>query len=373
MICRQTPGSKLPDHCGWPCCLREGVTPTTVDQIKFDVFLTDLNYAPARPEQKKLENAECASQKEETANGRAVGLGTSSLERRKHTLASYLMGPNAVGRHPCTRTWRPTGGPSPQRRCKAPGGTWYAPVQKNCSKGMCTPHCLSFKIAYAKRFGTCKPCKYKKFGFQHRLTPRATDAIELAPCVGDWQGHLDEPRWGHVAQNEENENEDSDSIAVIDEHPLAQPQSFSACQCTMPVNHAEEEPVEVYLETLLGSAPGRISLFRRPGDTKFEDVDFAEAQTAILLHDLDQPPPGLRREGPPRIAAGACASLKRNYHCTVCYSLLVNTAVLPCGHTICTDCAGRISRCPLDGTVEFADGTRFPLSRIRTWHAVSDN
>ena len=24
VICHRTPGSKLPDHCGLPCCLREG-------------------------------------------------------------------------------------------------------------------------------------------------------------------------------------------------------------------------------------------------------------------------------------------------------------------------------------------------------------
>ena len=24
VICRRTPGNTLPDHCGWPCCLREG-------------------------------------------------------------------------------------------------------------------------------------------------------------------------------------------------------------------------------------------------------------------------------------------------------------------------------------------------------------
>ena len=149
----------------WLAMLSEReVTPTTADQIKFDVFVTSLLDGPAWREQKKLEKAERASQKEESANGLALGLGPSSLERRKHTLASYLMGPNAAGRQPSTRTWRPTSGPTPQRCCKAPGGTCYAPVPKNCSKGMCSPHCLSFQIAYAQRFQTCTPCKYRTSG-----------------------------------------------------------------------------------------------------------------------------------------------------------------------------------------------------------------
>ena len=131
----------------WLAMLSErGVTRTTADQIKFDVFVTSLQDAPAWREQKKLEKAERASQKEASADAHALGLGPSSLERRKHTLASYLMGPNAVGRQPSTGTWRPTSGPAPQRRCKAPGGTCYAPVPKNRSKGMCTPHCLSCKL-----------------------------------------------------------------------------------------------------------------------------------------------------------------------------------------------------------------------------------
>ena len=177
--CKQTARSL------WLAMLSErGVTPTTADQIKFDVFVTSLQDAPAWQEQKKLEKAERASQKEASADAHALGLGPSSLERRKHTLASYLMGPNAVGRQQSTGTWRPTSGPAPQRRCKAPGGTCYVPVPKNCSKGMCTPHCLSFQIAYAQRFATCTPCKYKKSGVRHRHTPRATDATELAPWIG---------------------------------------------------------------------------------------------------------------------------------------------------------------------------------------------
>ena len=39
------------------------------------------------------------------------------------------------------------------------------------------------------------------------------------------------------------------------------------------------------------------------------------------------------------------------------YCILLNTAVLPCGHTICTDCAERISQCPLDRTVFVAANT----------------
>ena len=41
---------------------------------------------------------------------------------------------------------------------------------------------------------------------------------------------------------------------------------------------------------------------------------------------------------------------KKNYHCIVCDCFLLNTAVPPCGHTICRDCAVRISRCRLDRT-----------------------
>ena len=128
---------------------KRGVTPTTADQTKFDAFVTSLQDAPEWREQKKLEKAERASQKEESANARGLGLCPTSLERRKHTLASYFMGPNAVGRQPSTGTCRPTSGPAPQRSCKAPGGTCYAPVPKNCSRGMCTPHSLSSQIATA--------------------------------------------------------------------------------------------------------------------------------------------------------------------------------------------------------------------------------
>ena len=143
-IWKQTP--RLP----WlPVLCERGVTPTTADQIKFDDFITSLQNAPAWREENKLEKAERTNQKEEFANGPALGLGPCSLQRQKHTLRSYLMGWNEVGRQLTTGTWRPTIGPAPQRRCKAPGGTCYAPVPKKCSKGMCTPHFLSFQIAYA--------------------------------------------------------------------------------------------------------------------------------------------------------------------------------------------------------------------------------
>ena len=190
-------------------------------------------------------------------------------------------------------TWRPTSRPAPQRRCKAPGGTCYAPVPKNCSKEMCTPHCLSFQIAYAQRFATCTPCKYKHSGARHRHTPRATDATELAPWIGDWQGHLDEPRWRHVAQNEEDENQDSDTSSVIDENPLAQPETLTQPQpLTQPqtfsaralrtqdlqLDHAEEETVEAYLERLLGSAPRR---FHR---SKCVITTFGWTNTKIKMH-----------------------------------------------------------------------------------------
>ena len=92
----------------WLAMLSErGVTPTTADQIKFDVFVTCLPDAPLWQEQIKLEKAGRASQKEASADVQALGLGPSSLERRKHTLASYLMGPNAVGRKPSTREMAP--------------------------------------------------------------------------------------------------------------------------------------------------------------------------------------------------------------------------------------------------------------------------
>ena len=125
--------------------------------------------------------------------------------------------------------------------------------------------------------------------------------LRILPYPAVWQGHLDEPRWRHVAQNEEDENQDSDTSSVIDENPLAQPetlfqpqpltqpQTFSARAPRtqdLPPDHAEEETVEAYLERLLGSAPRRNSLPRRPGDTPSEDADFAEAQTANLLDDL---------------------------------------------------------------------------------------
>ena len=208
-------------------------------------------------------------------------------------------------------------------------------------------------------------------GVRHRHTPRATDATELAPWIGDWQGHWDEPRWRHGAQNEEDENQDSDTSSVIDENPLAQPetlfqpqpltqpQTFSARAPRtqdLPQDHAEEETVEAYLERLLGSGPRRNSLPRRPGDTPSEDADFAEAQTANLLDGLQQPPPAERR---PSAESGRyiVEAPKKNYRCIVCYCFLLNTAVLPCDHTICTDCAGRISRCPLDRTVFVAANT----------------
>ena len=122
--------------------------------------------------------------------------------------------------------------------------------------------------------------------------------------------------------------------------------------------------MEVYLERPLGSAPRRNSLARRPADTPSEDANFAEAETANLLDDLQQPPAAERRPSADsgRYIVGAP---KENYHCVVCYCFLLNTAVLPCGHQICTDCAGRISRCPLDCTVFVAANT--PRN-----HAVQD-
>ena len=76
-----------------------------------------------------------ASQKDESADGGALGLGPGSLERQKHTLASYFMCPNAVRRQPTTGTWLPTSGLAPQRQRQAVGGTCLAPVPKNCSRG----------------------------------------------------------------------------------------------------------------------------------------------------------------------------------------------------------------------------------------------
>ena len=77
--------------------------------------------------------------------------------------------------------------------------------------------------------------------------------------MGDWQGHLNEPRWRHVAQNEEDENQDSDTSSVIDENPLTQPETLTQPQPStqpqtfsaraprtqdLPPDHAEEETVE---------------------------------------------------------------------------------------------------------------------------------
>ena len=90
----------------WLTMLSEGgVTPSTADQTKLDVFFSTLQDAPAQREQKKLEKAEHASEKEESANGQALGLGPSPLERREHTPASYVMGLNVVGRQPNTGPW----------------------------------------------------------------------------------------------------------------------------------------------------------------------------------------------------------------------------------------------------------------------------
>ena len=128
--------------------------------------------------------------------------------------------------------------------------------------------------------------------------------------------------------------------------PLTQPQTFSAratrTQDLAPA-HAEGETVKAYLERLLGSAPRRNSLPRRPGDKPSEDADFAKAQTANLLDNLQQPPPAERRSSADS-GRYIVEAPKKNYQCIVCYCFLLNTAVLPCGHTICTDCAGRISR-----------------------------
>ena len=101
----------------------------------------------------------------------------------------------------------------------------------------------------------------------------------------------------------------------------------------LPPDHAEDETVEASLERLLGSAPRRNSLPRCLGDTPSEDANFAEAQTANLLDDLQQPPPAERR---PSADSGRyiVEAPKKNYHCIVCYCFLLNTAVLPCGHTI---------------------------------------
>ena len=160
---------------------------------------------------------------------------------------------------------------------------------------------------------------------------------------------------------------------MIDEDPhaqsqtLTQPQTFSARAPRtqdLPTDNAEKETVEAYLERLLGSAPRRDSLPRRLGDTQSEDVDFAEAQTANLLDDLQQPPPA---ESRPSADSGLYVeeAPKRNYHCILCYCFLLNTAVLPCRHTICKDCAGGISQFPLDRTAFVAANT--PRN-----HAVQD-
>ena len=129
---------------------------------------------------------------------------------------------------------------------------------------------------------------------------------------------------------------------MIDENPLAQPETLTQPQLLtqpqtfsarapwtqdLPPDRVEEETIEAYLERLLGSAPQRNSLPRRPGDTPSEDADFAEAQTANLLDDLQQPPPAERR---PSADSGRyiVEAPKKNYHCIVSYCFLLNTAVL---------------------------------------------
>ena len=141
--------------------------------------------------------------------------------------------------------------------------------------------------------------------------------------------------------------------------PVAQVQTFAARALQtqdLPLDHAEEEAVEVYLERLLGSPPRRNCLPRRPGGTQSEDVDFIQAQTAKLLDDLRQPPPAEQRSSPDSGRYVVEARMK-NFHCIVCYCFVLNTAVLPCGHRICTDCAARISQCPLDPTAFIAAST----------------
>ena len=182
---------------------------------------------------------------------------------------------------------------------------------------------------------------------------------------------MEEPRWRYLAQIEEDENQDSDTSSVIDENPLAQPQRLTQPQMLtqlqafsaraprtqdLPPDHAEEETVKAYLERLLVSGPRRNSLCIRPGDTPSEDVDFAGAQTANLLNDIQQPPPAECRASADS-GQYIVEAPKKNYHCIVCYCFLLNTAVLPCGHTICTDCAGRSGRCRLDQTVFVAANT----------------
>ena len=120
--------------------------------------------------------------------------------------------------------------------------------------------------------------------------------------------------------NVEDKNGDSYSTAVFNQDPLAQPQTFSArARLTqdLPSDHAEGQTVKVYLERLLGSAPGRNSLPRRRGDRQSENVDFAEGQTADLLDDLQQPPPAERR---PSADSGryVVKAPKKNYQCIVC-------------------------------------------------------
>ena len=69
-------------------------------------------------------------------------------------------------------------------------------------------------------------------------------------------------------------------------------------------------------ERLLGSAPRRNSLPRRPADTPSEDADFAEAQTANLLDDYSN-----RRQqsaGPRRIAAGTLWKPRRRTITALC-------------------------------------------------------
>ena len=135
----------------------------------------------------------------------------------------------------------------------------------------------------------------------------------------------------HVAQNGEDENQDTDTSSVIDENPLPQPETLTQPQPLtraqtfsvraprtqdLPPDHAEEETVEAYLERLLGSAPRRNSLPRRPADTPSEDADFQKRRPQICLMTYSN-----RRKqsaGPRRIATGTLWKPRRRTITALC-------------------------------------------------------
>ncbi len=58
------------------------------------------------------------------------------------------------------------------------------------------------------------------------------------------------------------------------------------------------------------------------------------------------------REAEAKVAAlqGTVTGFKESFQCNICMSNDCDTVLVPCGHTLCGECAGRLrdSRCPFD-------------------------